>query len=199
MSSLTPGRFKLIRSIKDWIRTCVKLTHERILRVEIYQSKIHVGMIKCQAIELLWRTGLDGWLCCGMYSAPGKVGARTTMIRFSFSTALYNLHIRFHPLRQQDGDDYCRFKNRLFSIGQDVLTKRRRTKQNTARGEERSWIGMEAMNNVWEYDLYWMVSSTPMMTMILMMIRNFRICMLFSDTSYIVLLWSNLFLFSVNV
>lgn len=113
---------------------------------------------------------------------------------FSFRTALTNMHIRFHSLSQKGGDDYRRFKTRLFQSVRMCLRKGAVHKHNTERGEERTWIGIEAMNKVWEHALHWVVSSTPMMKMILMMIRNLRICMLFFDTSYIVLLLSNCFM-----
>lgn len=42
-------------------------------------------------------------------------------------TALTNIHIKWHPLRDEDGVLYNRYKNRLYAIGDEIVTKRKRS------------------------------------------------------------------------
>lgn len=43
---------------------------------------------------------------------------------FRFCVATRNMHVRWHPLRADDLEIYRRFKNRLYSIGNDTVRKR---------------------------------------------------------------------------
>lgn len=46
---------------------------------------------------------------------------------FKICLALTNYHIRMYKLHVRDSKHYCRVKNRLYSIGEDIVAKRRRT------------------------------------------------------------------------
>ena len=43
---------------------------------------------------------------------------------FQTCVALTNVHIRFNPLRDDDGHDFNRYVNRLLSIGEKIKAKR---------------------------------------------------------------------------
>ncbi|RHY99865.1 hypothetical protein DYB35_013381, partial [Aphanomyces astaci] len=52
---------------------------------------------------------------------------------FQMCVALTNVHIRFNPLRNVDGEGYNQYKNRLLSIGSKIKTKNSSSKANIAR------------------------------------------------------------------
>lgn len=61
---------------------------------------------------------------------------------FGFCVALTNFHARIHPLRNSDGEDYSRYKLRLYTIGQDI-SKKRKLNQEAYRERRRQRLSIQ--------------------------------------------------------
>lgn len=45
---------------------------------------------------------------------------------FKFSISLKNIHVIWHPVLDEEGEHFKRYKNRLYSIGESIVTRRRK-------------------------------------------------------------------------
>ncbi|ETV69494.1 hypothetical protein H257_14861 [Aphanomyces astaci] len=64
--------------------------------------------------------------------------------------ALTNIHVRFNPLRNVDGEGYNQYKNRLLSIGSKMKSKNASSKANTGYTSDDYDVGYEEGDDIFD-------------------------------------------------